>query len=70
MKLVIIGDGPDRDKVEKVVANCSVNDRVILAGRRANAVSLLPAFDIFVLPSSKKACRGHFLKPWPRDFHA
>ncbi len=54
MKLVIIGDGPDRDKVEKVVANCSVNDRVILAGRRANAVSLLPAFDIFVLPSSKE----------------
>ena len=54
MRLVIIGDGPDRDKVEKVVANCSVNDRVILAGRRANAVSLLPAFDIFVLPSSKE----------------
>lgn len=48
---VIIGDGPERDTLERLVENLKLQDRVFLLGEIENASSYLPGFDMFVLPS-------------------
>lgn len=53
-RFVIIGDGPEREAIMKKHRDLNLGDRVILAGRRGDASTLLNAFDIFVLPSSKE----------------
>jgi glycosyltransferase involved in cell wall biosynthesis len=50
-RLVLIGDGPDRGKLEARVRQSPAADRIFLAGRIAQAEQALPAFDIYVLPS-------------------
>ncbi|MFH2232300.1 MAG: glycosyltransferase family 4 protein [Patescibacteria group bacterium] len=54
VRFVIIGDGPDNNLVRNKYEELNLDNRVILTGRRADARSLLKAFDIFVLPSSKE----------------
>lgn len=54
LKLVLIGDGPDRAMIEHTIQKLNIAQRVILAGRRDDASCLLRAFDLFVLPSSKE----------------
>jgi len=49
--LVIVGEGPERQRLEKIVQDIGVSDRIIWAGYRAGVPHLLPAFDIFVQPS-------------------
>jgi glycosyltransferase involved in cell wall biosynthesis len=51
VRLVIIGDGPSRAAVEAEVARLPEPRWVVLAGRRMDVPSLLPAFDVFALPS-------------------
>ncbi|MCX6789761.1 MAG: glycosyltransferase family 4 protein [Candidatus Gribaldobacteria bacterium] len=52
--LVIIGDGPQRKKLEKLIVKLNLADYVFLAGRIPQASKYLKAFDIFVLPSVKE----------------
>jgi len=52
---VIIGEGSERTNLEKVIKNNNLVGRVILAGFVEDAARLLPAFDIFVLPSVTEA---------------
>ncbi|MBI4138644.1 glycosyltransferase family 4 protein [Candidatus Uhrbacteria bacterium] len=59
---VIIGDGPERANIERLHAELTLHDRVILAGRRSDASRLLRAFDIFVLPSSKEGMPNALLE--------
>ena len=54
VRAVIIGDGPHRRAVEETRRNLNLETTVTLAGRRPDASSLLSAFDLFVLPSSKE----------------
>lgn len=54
VRAVIIGDGPHRRAVEEARRNLNLETTVTLAGRRPDASSLLSAFDLFVLPSSKE----------------
>jgi glycosyltransferase involved in cell wall biosynthesis len=49
--LVIVGEGPERQHLEKMVQETGVSDQIIWAGYRANITSLLPAFDILLPPS-------------------
>lgn len=49
--LTIIGDGPERQNLEALIAQYKLEGRVVLAGFSANPVSLLQEADIFVLPS-------------------
>lgn len=49
--LVIVGDGPQERKIRPQVADLGIADRVTLAGRQADVVPWLQAFDVFVLPS-------------------
>ncbi|MBI5925592.1 MAG: glycosyltransferase [Aquabacterium sp.] len=50
-RLVLIGDGPLRDTLQKLAFELGVADHIVFAGLRENVAQLLPALDIFALPS-------------------
>jgi glycosyltransferase involved in cell wall biosynthesis len=50
-RLLIVGDGPRREFIGKMVADLGLADRVHLAGHQDNAELWLQALDIFCLPS-------------------
>ena len=52
--LVIVGDGPDRNRLEQLVRGQALSDRVYFAGQRKQeeTVSLMAACDLFVLNST------------------
>ncbi|MCR4278610.1 MAG: glycosyltransferase family 4 protein [bacterium] len=54
IQYVIIGDGPDHDAIHSLYNDLHLQNRIILAGRRTDASTLLRAFDIFILPSTKE----------------
>ncbi len=51
LKLILIGDGPDRSMLEDLVERKSMSERVIFLGARNDISDLLSCLDIFVLPS-------------------
>jgi len=51
---VIIGDGQERPKLEKLIKKYGLEDKIILTGRIPDAYQYLKAFDFFVLPSLKE----------------
>ena len=51
---VIIGEGEERESLQKLIESLSLQNRVFLIGRIENAATLLKAFDAFVLPSKKE----------------
>jgi sugar transferase (PEP-CTERM/EpsH1 system associated) len=51
LRLVVAGDGPDRQSLERQVAGSGLADRVWLAGARDDVSALMANFDVFVLPS-------------------
>ncbi len=53
-KTIIIGDGPERSKLNALIVRNSLTNIVSLVGNIPNAETLLPAFDLFVLPSRKE----------------
>lgn len=54
-KLIIIGDGPDRMNLERLVQQCSLNDHVVFAGYHGEARRLYPLMDVFALASAHEA---------------
>lgn len=53
-KMVIVGDGPDRQIIEKKILNHNLNQKVILMGVRNDIPRLMQGFDLFILPSIKE----------------
>ncbi len=51
---VVIGDGPEKNKLNQLINQYRLNKNFILAGSINQASRLLPAFDLFVLPSLKE----------------
>ena len=51
---IIIGDGPEKDKLKNLIKEKGLEKKVFLLGRLGNASSYLPAFNLFVLPSHKE----------------
>ena len=49
--LVIVGDGPQRTSLERLVAELGIDERVRFAGEQVDVVPWLNAFDVFCLPS-------------------
>lgn len=49
--LIIIGEGDERKKLEKLILKNRLKEKVILAGSIHNANRFLKGFDLFVLPS-------------------
>ncbi|MDA1233105.1 MAG: glycosyltransferase [Planctomycetota bacterium] len=50
-RLVLIGAGPERDALAELATNFGCRDRIVFAGHREDASSLMVAFDTFVLAS-------------------
>jgi len=52
--LVIVGDGPERPRLERIVQELCISDRVYFAGQRSKTetLSLMAACDFFVLNST------------------
>lgn len=49
--LFIVGDGGERDRLQSLVSQWGLSQRVHLLGARRDIPDLLAAFDVFVLPS-------------------
>lgn len=50
-KLLLIGDGPDRDMLENKISALGIKDKICFLGLRNDVNELLNVFDAFVLPS-------------------
>jgi glycosyltransferase involved in cell wall biosynthesis len=55
LRLVLVGDGPDRGSLERQARELSIADRVSFLGLRADVDRLLRAADALVLPSRSEA---------------
>jgi glycosyltransferase involved in cell wall biosynthesis len=51
MHVVIVGDGPQQENIEKQIAALGIASQVTMAGRQNDIAAYLHAFDVFVLPS-------------------
>jgi glycosyltransferase involved in cell wall biosynthesis len=52
---VLIGDGPERARLERLVAELKLGDSVRFLGKRKDVAGLLPLFDVFALTSKIEA---------------
>lgn len=50
-RLVLVGDGPERQSLEALARELGIRDRVVFAGARANALPYIRRADCLVLPS-------------------
>jgi glycosyltransferase involved in cell wall biosynthesis len=50
-QFLVVGDGPDRAKVEELVADLPESARPVLAGFREDLADMLAAVDVLVIPS-------------------
>jgi glycosyltransferase involved in cell wall biosynthesis len=55
VKLLVVGDGEEREHLEDVARTCGVTDRVIFAGERHDVATMLSALDMFVASSAQEA---------------
>ena len=53
-RLIIVGDGPDRDKLEKLVNKESLNEKVSFLGHKNNPYPYFARSDLFVLSSTRE----------------
>lgn len=51
VKLLMIGEGKDREKIENKINSLNLKSKVILLGERSDVADLMQAMDIFVFPS-------------------
>ena len=51
LKVVIAGEGPDREAIEAMVKEYGLQSNVVLAGQQSDMPAVYAAMDIFVLPS-------------------
>lgn len=51
LKIVIVGEGPDRNAIEEMIEQYGLQSSVILTGQQSNMPGVYAAMDIFVLPS-------------------
>jgi glycosyltransferase involved in cell wall biosynthesis len=51
LKMVIVGEGPDRTAIENMIQQYGLQSKVILAGQQSDMPGVYAAIDIFVLPS-------------------
>lgn len=51
LKLLIVGDGPEREKVEHLAEKLGISDKVVFTGFRRDIANMMHAMDVFVIPS-------------------
>ena len=52
---LVLGEGEERTYLEHLIAKNDLSKNVLLAGNKENGITLLSAFDIFLLPSITEA---------------
>jgi len=52
VRLVIVGDGPRKAQIERMISASSLTDDVVLLGQRDDVLEWMALADVFVLPSS------------------
>jgi len=52
---ILVGDGPDRGRLEELAGELGVSERLILTGWEDDPLPWLPVFDVFALPSRLEA---------------
>lgn len=61
-RLVLVGDGPERQRLEQLARDEGVAERVVFAGRVEDPSACLPALDIFALASSTEQTSNALLE--------
>jgi len=56
IKLLLIGDGPEKNRLERISHRCNVENDVIFTGFIKRGDLILKIMDIFVLPTSFEGC--------------
>ena len=58
VSLVIVGDGPERDLLEREALRLGLKDKIFFAGRvsEEEKIKYLKSFDVFILPSIYEGC--------------
>lgn len=51
VKLILVGEGEEYEKIKCLVKNRGLSDNVIFTGLRSDVFEIMQAFDVFVLPS-------------------
>jgi glycosyltransferase involved in cell wall biosynthesis len=51
LKLVIVGDGPDKEKLLNLTNNLGIEDKIIFTGYKKNPIKYIKGFDLLVVPS-------------------
>ena len=59
MRLLVIGDGPERSRLEELARELGLEDDVLFTGLRDNVPDYLQVMDAFCLPSSGKESFGN-----------
>lgn len=54
-KLIIVGDGPDKENLEHLIQKLKIENHVALLGRKKDIPILLKSSNLFVLPSKREA---------------
>ena len=54
-RLVLIGDGSERENLEAYIAECGLRDKVLMTGKRQDVADLMRASDIIALSSTTEA---------------
>jgi len=49
--LLCVGSGPDQGKIQKIINEENLSNRIILVGNKLDAYKYYSAFDLFILPS-------------------
>jgi len=52
--LLIVGDGPERRNLKKLINKLKLNNRIFLLGKRKDAINFLNDSNVFVLPSLRE----------------
>ncbi len=55
IKLLMVGDGPERYNVEKLCREMSLCDHILFLGKQENVGDILASTDIFLLPSENES---------------
>ncbi|MGH8233155.1 MAG: TIGR03088 family PEP-CTERM/XrtA system glycosyltransferase [Rhodanobacteraceae bacterium] len=62
LRLVLVGEGPQRSALESQIARTGLSARILLLGNRRDVAALLVEFDVFVLSSVAEGMPGVLLE--------
>ena len=62
LRLVIVGDGPERSALETLIARSGLEERVLISGYSDQVPSFLACMDLFVLPSHSEGVSNTLLE--------